>query len=57
MRNRVKVLAGALLWPCAALAQPVGEVDTVFKLIGPDHKIVVDAHEDPAPSMSCSIQM
>jgi CreA protein len=29
------------------LAQPVGEVDTVFKLIGPDHKIVVDAHDDP----------
>ena len=28
-------------------AEPVGEVDTVFKLIGPDHKIVVDAHDDP----------
>ena len=31
----------------AAHAEPVGEVDTVFKLIGPDHKIVVDAHDDP----------
>ena len=30
-----------------ARAEPVGEVDTVFKLIGPDHKIVVDAHDDP----------
>ena len=30
-----------------ARAQPVGEVDTVFKLIGPDHKIVVDAYDDP----------
>ena len=28
-------------------AQPVGEVDTVFKFIGPDHKIVVNAHDDP----------
>lgn len=28
-------------------AEPVGEVDTVFKLIGPDHKIVVDAWDDP----------
>jgi CreA protein len=28
-------------------AEPLGEVDTVFKLIGPDHKIVVDAHDDP----------
>ncbi|WP_428419715.1 CreA family protein [Methylibium sp.] len=35
---------------CAGLlaqAEPVGEVDTVFKLIGPDHKIVVDAYDDP----------
>jgi len=30
-----------------ALAEPIGEVDTVFKFIGPDHKIVVDAHDDP----------
>lgn len=31
-----------------ALAQTsIGEVDTVFKLIGPDHKIVVDAYDDP----------
>ena len=29
------------------LAQQIGEVDTVFKWIGPDHKIVVDAHDDP----------
>jgi len=38
-----------LLLPLAPLAwaDPIGEVDTVFKLIGPDHKIVVDAHDDP----------
>ncbi|MFN3569804.1 MAG: CreA family protein [Polaromonas sp.] len=28
-------------------AQTIGEVDTVFKFVGPDHKIVVDAHDDP----------
>lgn len=28
-------------------ADSVGEVDTVFKFIGPDHKIVVDAYDDP----------
>ena len=28
-------------------AEPIGEVDTVFQLIGPDHKIVIDAHDDP----------
>ena len=30
-----------------AQALGIGEVDTVFKFIGPDHKIVVDAHDDP----------
>ena len=30
-----------------AQAESIGAVDTVFKLIGPDHKIVVDAHDDP----------
>ena len=32
---------------CAAAAEQVGEVDTVFKLIGPDHKIIVEAYDDP----------
>ena len=36
-----------LAWPAVGFAEPIGEVDTVFKLIGPDHKIVVDAHDDP----------
>jgi CreA protein len=31
----------------AAQADPIGEVDTVFKWIGPDHKIVVEAYDDP----------
>ena len=30
-----------------AHAEPIGEVDTVFKWVGPDHKIVVEAHDDP----------
>ena len=44
-----KPLLAALLVGAATLAraEPVGEVDTVFKLIGPDHKIVVDAWDDP----------
>ena len=28
-------------------AEQVGEVDTVFKLLSPNHKIVVDAYDDP----------
>lgn len=31
----------------ALAAEQVGSVDTAFKLIGPDHKIVVDAYDDP----------
>jgi CreA protein len=41
------VLMPVLLATGEAGAEPIGEVDTVFKLIGPDHKIVVDAHDDP----------
>ena len=37
-------LVGAV---AAARAEPIGEVDTAFKLIGPDHKIVVEAYDDP----------
>jgi CreA protein len=37
-----------LLAACGkAGGEPVGEVDTVFKFIGPDHKIVVEAYDDP----------
>ncbi len=32
----------------AAPAEEIGSVDTAFKLIGPDHKIVVEAFDDPA---------
>lgn len=32
----------------AASAEEIGEVSTVFKFIGPNHKIVVDAYDDPA---------
>lgn len=44
---RLALLAAGGLLAAASNAQRVGEVDTVFKLIGPDHKIVVDAHDDP----------
>jgi len=32
---------------CSANTEEIGAVDTVFKLIGPDHKIVVEAYDDP----------
>lgn len=30
-----------------ASSEEIGAVDTVFKFIGPDHKIVVEAYDDP----------
>ncbi len=48
--QKISIAALCLLMPwalSAAQAQPIGEVDTVFKFIGPDHKIVVNAHDDP----------
>lgn len=45
-------LAAFLALP--ALAEQVGEVDTAFKLVGPDHKIVVEVFDDPKVSgVSC----
>ncbi len=40
-------LALCLLASGAARSEEVGSVDTVFKLFGPDHKIVVEAFDDP----------
>lgn len=52
MRHPFFIPAAVVATACAALAEPahaepIGSVDTVFKLIGPDHKIVVDAYDDP----------
>jgi CreA protein len=45
------VLAGAA-W-CAS-AETIGSVDTAFKLIGPDHKVVVEVFDDPrVAGISC----
>lgn len=42
-------LAGAVLCLAgmAVRAETVGEVSTVWKLIGPNHKVVVEAYDDP----------
>jgi CreA protein len=36
-----------LVFASPAFAEEIGSVDTVFKLIGPNHKIVVEAFDDP----------
>lgn len=47
---------GLLLAASAARAEQIGSVDTVFKLIGPNHKIVVEAFDDPGVSgVTCHV--
>ena len=47
MKHAKYFLSATLLCCAAAHAETVGEVSTVFKFIGPNHKIVVDAYDDP----------
>lgn len=40
----------------SALAEQIGSVDTVLKVFGPDHKIVVEAFDDPdVKNVTCYI--
>jgi CreA protein len=48
--RRFVLPALVLLATSAAVAEEIGSVDTVFKFIGPDHKIVVEAYDDPGVS-------
>ena len=50
MSRSIAAAACALALASSAHADSIGEVDTVFKLIGPDHTIVVDAYDDPKVS-------
>jgi len=53
---RLLATALALATATALHAEEIGSVDTVFKFIGPDHKIVVEAFDDPGVSgVTCFI--
>ncbi|MBJ3813525.1 protein CreA [Shimwellia pseudoproteus] len=48
MKQKTLWLSAAfLLLSQSVSAEQIGSVDTVFKMIGPDHKIVVEAFDDP----------
>lgn len=52
----IKFLTASALFLIASVAraESIGAVDTVFKFIGPDHKIVVDVFDDPkVAGVSC----
>lgn len=47
VRRALLALALAATGSAALAQKAIGEVDTVFKLLGPDHKIVVEVYDDP----------
>ena len=47
MRIAKGLLAACLALPMLAQAEEIGEVSTVFKWLGPNDKIVVEAFDDP----------
>ncbi|MDX1607130.1 MAG: CreA family protein [Candidatus Competibacterales bacterium] len=50
------LLGGLWLVAGAASGEEIGSVDTAFKLFGPDHKIVVEAFDDPkVEGVACHI--
>ncbi len=44
---RIIAAVAALLVVATAHAEQLGEVDTAFKLLGPNHKVIVEAYDDP----------
>ena len=44
---RIGLVALACVAGTAALAQKIGDVSTAFQWVGPNHKIVVEAYDDP----------
>lgn len=48
MKYKVLMMLSSLLFvSLGAQAEQIGSVDTVFKMFGPDHKIIVEAFDDP----------
>ena len=56
MLRRASCVALLAFAAAAAQAEEIGSVDTVWKLIGPDHKVVVEAFDDPSvEGVSCYV--
>lgn len=56
LRNFLIALSLTITSPMSVLAEEVGEVSTAFKLLGANHKIVVEAFDDlDVPGVSCFV--
>jgi CreA protein len=55
-RKLIFALLAAVVACSPAGSEPIGEVDTAFQWIGPNHKIVVEAYDDPGvPGVTCYV--
>src|SRR3546814_7057750 len=53
---RIAAAAALLTVSAGAAAEEIGSVDTAWKLLGPDHKVVIEAFDDPdIPGAACWI--
>jgi len=54
--KKLLIITIVTLCSASAYAEEIGSVDTVFKMFGPDHKIVVEAFDDPdVKNVTCYI--
>ncbi|AIX74918.1 MAG: protein CreA [Mixta calida] len=54
--KKLLIITMATLFTASVGAEEIGSVDTVFKMFGPDHKIVVEAFDDPdVQNVTCYI--
>ena len=54
MEMRTVLLTGLILFTSVANAERIGAVDTVWKMLGPNHQIVIEAFDDPeVPGATC----
>ncbi|MFD1804197.1 protein CreA [Mixta tenebrionis] len=54
--KKLLIITAAVFFSAGAAAEEIGSVDTVFKMFGPDHKIVVEAFDDPdVKNVTCYI--
>jgi CreA protein len=50
------VLFAFFVFPYSLNAEEIGSVDTSFKMLGPNHKIVIEAFDDPdIPGVACHL--
>ena len=54
MKAALPILFSAAVVSTSAQAEEIGSVSTVWKLVGPNHKIIVEVFDDPdIPNVSC----